>query len=162
MERFYDLEFERMANDCICLTQACGVDEPNVILAHREQVLHIARQLCGMKPETAALAQELERKLYVLDEMLADVVLDDGVRTEIMERCGSGFEILARLDHLLEFSTEFTGGIPSKQINARGSENATNPAKTQASPDAATSRQITTSHASSLLAGQQLGLEGVR
>lgn len=44
---------------------------------------------CGMKPETAEKVKDLERKLAVLDNHIAILVLDEGIRTEIIERCGS-------------------------------------------------------------------------
>lgn len=110
MRKFYDLEFERMANDCICLTQSCGVDEPNVILAHPEQLLYIARQLCGLKPETANQVADLERRIGVLVDKLQRIVCNDYFRKDLLDECADGFEHLAKLDAVLDLALEYDGG----------------------------------------------------
>jgi hypothetical protein len=63
--RFHDLTFNRQPNGGIRLTQSdCGEDY--IIDAHPEQLLFIARQLCGMKSETAHEVADLKRKIAVL------------------------------------------------------------------------------------------------
>lgn len=110
LERMYDLQWEVLESGTIRLRQE-EFDEYNVIDLHPEQIRFIARRLCGMKQETAELVKNLERKLAVLDEKIADLVLNDGIRQEIVSRCGDGFEIILQMDGLLELSTEYTGGI---------------------------------------------------
>jgi hypothetical protein len=111
MTKFHDLDFKKLSDGSIRLTQDDRMDEASVIDMHPEQLLYMARQLCGMKPETAAVAKDLERKLAVLDAGIAALVLDDGIRTEIIERCGSGIEIILRLDALYDLAVEFTVGL---------------------------------------------------
>ena len=57
--RWHDLIIDRLPDGGIHLEQQSGCDEPNVIHLHPEQLLFIARQLCGMKPETAGKVAEL-------------------------------------------------------------------------------------------------------
>ena len=111
MPKFHDLYFEKLEDELIHLEQQSSLDDPNVIHLHPEQLLCVARQLCGMKPETAEKVKDLERKLAVLDNHIAMLVLDEGIRTEIIERCGSGIEIILRLDALYDLGVEFTAGL---------------------------------------------------
>ena len=100
MTKFHDLDFKKLSDGSIRLTQDDRLGEASIIDIHPEQLLYIARLLCGMKPETAAVVKDLERKLAVLDTRIAAIVLDDTLRTEIVRRIGEGFEILQRLDAL--------------------------------------------------------------
>ena len=111
MPKFHDLDFKKLSDGSIRLTQDDRMGEASVIDIHPEQLLYMARQLCGMQPETAAVVKDLERKLAVLDAGIAALVLDDGIRTEIIERCGSGIEIILRLDALYDLAVEFTVGL---------------------------------------------------
>lgn len=108
-ERFYDLQFERLESGTIRLRQS-AFDEDNVIDCHPEQVSFIARRLCGMKPETSHQVAELERRLSVLTDRLQDVVCDDYFRGDVLERCGDGLYMLARLDAVVDLALEFDGG----------------------------------------------------
>ena len=69
MTKFYDLEFKQQSDGTIRLTQTeCGED--SIIDTHPEQIMFIARRLCGMKPETAEKVADLERKLAILCDRL--------------------------------------------------------------------------------------------
>ena len=75
-QRFHDLTFSLMDDGTVKLTQTdCGEDY--IITAHPEQIVFIARRLCGMSSETASQVQDLERKLAVLllrpDEVLSGI-----------------------------------------------------------------------------------------
>ena len=107
--RFYDLTFIQQADGSIRLTQS-DQGEDYVIDAHREQILFVARQLCGMKPQTADTVAELERRLAVLTDKLQYIVCNNAFRSDLIERCGDGFEYLAKLDCLLDLALEFDGG----------------------------------------------------
>ena len=111
MTKFYDLDFKKLSDGSIRLTQDDRLGEVSIIDMHPEQILFIARLLCGMKPETAAVVKDLERKLAVLDTRIAAIVLDDTLRTEIVRRIGEGFEIIQRLDSLYDLAVEFTVGL---------------------------------------------------
>lgn len=108
--RWYDLIIDRLPDGGIHLEQQSGVDEPNVIHLHPEQVLFIARQLCGMKPETTEKVADLERRIAVLTDKLQSIVCNSAFRGDIIERCGDGFEYLTKLDSVLDLALEFDGG----------------------------------------------------
>lgn len=109
INRFYDLTFIQQADGSIRLTQS-DQGEDYVIDAHREQILFVARQLCGMKPQTADTVAELERRLAVLTDKLQYIVCNAAFRSDLLERCGDGFEYLAKLDAILDLALEFDGG----------------------------------------------------
>jgi len=136
--KFYDLDFERMADGAICLTQQCSVDEPNVVLAHPEQITFIARQLCGMKPEKANQVADLERRIGVLTDKLQNLVCNSAFRSDLIERLGDGFEYIAKFDGILDLAMEFDGGrlkpeYPDDQLEVAS-------AQKPVSPDAAISQ----------------------
>ena len=108
--RWHDLIIDRLKDGSIHLEQQSGCDEPNVIHLHPEQLLFIARQLCGMKPETAGKVAELERRIAVLTDRLQSFGCNEMFRSELIERCGHGFEYLAKLDAVLDLALEFDGG----------------------------------------------------
>lgn len=108
--RFYDLQFSRESDGSIYLEQQCGMDDPVSIFAHPEQVLFIARQLCGMKPEPADKVAELGRRIAVLTDKLQSFVCNKAFRSDLIERCGDGFEYLAKLDSVLDLALEYDGG----------------------------------------------------
>ena len=114
-QRFHDLTFSLMADNTIKLTQTdCGEDY--IITAHPEQIVFIARRLCGMSSTTAEQVQDLERKLSVLTDRLERLVTDDWFRKEIIDGCGDFAEMLARLDGLVDLAIEMDGGrlLPSE------------------------------------------------
>lgn len=86
----------------------CGEDY--IIDLHLEQLLFVARQLCGMKPETAGKVAELERRIAVLTDKLQNIVCNKAFRSDLIERRGDGYEYLAKLDCLLDLALEFDGG----------------------------------------------------
>ena len=108
--RWHDLIIDRLPDGGIHLEQQSGVDDPNVIHLHPEQVLSIARHLCGMKPETAGKVAELERRIAVLTDTLQNLVCNKAFRGDLVDGIGEGFEYLAKLDGLLDLAMEFDGG----------------------------------------------------
>ena len=108
MTKFHDLDFKRLEDSSIRLTQTdCGED--SIIDAHPEQLLFIARRLCGMKEETAEKVADLERKLAILCDRLGQFVNDHDIRTDMIDRCSDGIEYVVRLDGLLDLAIEFDG-----------------------------------------------------
>jgi hypothetical protein len=90
MEKFYDTSFSSQADGSIRLIQSdCGEDY--IIDLHPEQLLFIARRLCGMKPETAGKVAELERRLSVLTDKLQNIVCNKAFRSDLIEGIGEGF-----------------------------------------------------------------------
>jgi len=77
--RWHDLIIDRLKDGSIHLEQQSGCDEPNVIHLHPEQILFAARQLCGMKAETAEKVADLERKLSILCDRLRTRVARKGI-----------------------------------------------------------------------------------
>jgi hypothetical protein len=108
--RWHDLIIDRLPDGGIHLEQQSGLEEPNVIRLHREQLLFAARQLCGMTSHTAEQVQELERRIAVLTDKLQNLVCNKAFRSDLIERLGDGFEYLAKLDGLLDLALEFDGG----------------------------------------------------
>jgi len=109
INRFYDLTFIQQADNSIRLTQS-EHGEDYVIDVHPQQVLFVARQLCGMKPETADKVADLERRIAVLTDKVQDFVCDQHMRSDLIKQCGDGFFYLAKLDALLDLALEFDGG----------------------------------------------------
>jgi len=108
--RWHDLIINRLEDGCIHLEQQSGIDAPNVIHLHPEQILFVARSLCGMKPETAGKVAELERRIAVLTDKLQSFICNSAFRSDLIEGIGEGFEYLAKLDGLLDLAMEFDGG----------------------------------------------------
>lgn len=109
MTKFHDLDFKRLEDGSIRLTQTdCGED--SIIDANPEQFLFIARRLCGMKEETAEKVADLERRIAVLTDRLQSIVCNGAFRSDLIERCGDGFEYLAKLDGVLDLALEYDGG----------------------------------------------------
>lgn len=132
MEKFYDTSFSSQADGSIRLIQSdCGEDY--IIDLHPEQLLFIARRLCGMKPETAGKVAELERRLSVLTDKLQNIVCNGTFRTALIERLGDGSEYLAKLDGLLDLAIEFDGGRLEPDENTEPSPN---PSATLSKPNA--------------------------
>lgn len=109
MTKFYDLTFILQADGSIRLTQSDHGDD-YIIDLHPEQVLFIARQLCGMTSHTAEQVQELGRRIAVLTDKLQNIVCNKAFRSDLIEQIGDGFEYLAKLDGLLDLALEFDGG----------------------------------------------------
>lgn len=109
MEQFFDLSFSRQPDGNIRLIQT-SYGEEEIIDAHPAQLLFVARQLCGMKPETAHKVAELERRISVLVDKIQDFVCLHRNREEILDHTPSGLWMLAKLDALLDLALEFDGG----------------------------------------------------
>ena len=107
--KWHDLIIDRLPDGGIHLEQQSGCEEPSVIHLHPEQVLFVARQLCGMKADTADKVADLERKLAILCDRLGEFISDPNIRTEIIKRCGDGVEYIVRLDGLYDLAIEFDG-----------------------------------------------------
>ena len=114
-QRFHDLTFDLLDDGTVKLTQTdCGEDY--VITAHPEQIAFIARRVCGMSITTAEQVEDLERKLSVLTDRLERLVTDKWFRKGIVEECGDGIEMIAKLDGLVDLAVEMDGGrlLPSE------------------------------------------------
>ena len=62
--KWHDLIIDLLPDGGIHLEQQSGCEEPSVIHLHPEQILFVARRLCGMKPETAEKVADLEREVF--------------------------------------------------------------------------------------------------
>lgn len=114
-QRFHDLTFDLLDDGTVKLTQTdCGEDY--IITAHPEQIAFIARRVCGMSITTAEQVEDLERKLSVLTDRLEHLVTADWFRKGIINECGDGIEMIAKLDGLLDLAVEMDGGrlLPSE------------------------------------------------
>ena len=109
MEQMHEISFELIEDGSIRLEQQSGIDEPNIIWLHPEQLKYISRRTCGMDNATAASIEDLERKLSILTAGLERFVCDSGIRSEILDRCGNGLELITRLDWLLNLAWEYDG-----------------------------------------------------
>lgn len=107
--KWHDLTIDRLPDGGIHLEQQSGCEEPSVIHLHPEQLLFIARRLCGMKPETAEKVADLERRIAVLTDRLGQFVNDQDIRNDVIDRCADGIEYIVRLDGLLDLAIEFDG-----------------------------------------------------
>jgi hypothetical protein len=109
MPKFYDLHHALMPDGSVHLIQSdCGED--TTIAAHPEQLRYITQQVCGRMVTTRPdYAADLERRLSVLAERLQELVVAQWLRTQIVERCSDGVEILCRFDSLLDLAIEFDG-----------------------------------------------------
>ena len=114
-QHFHDLAFDLMDDGTVKLTQTdCGEDY--IITAHPEQIAFIARRVCGMNITTAEQVEDLERKLSVITDRLERIVTDDWFRKGIINECGDGIEMIAKLDGLVDLAVEMDGGrlLPSE------------------------------------------------
>ena len=151
--RWHDLIIDRLEDGGIHLEQQSGCEEPNVIHLHPEQVLFVARRLCGMKPETAGKAAELERRIGVLADRLQDFVCNKAFRSDLIERCGHGFEYLAKLDSVLDLALEFDGGRLEPEYKESDDDD-----KKPIYPCSAITQAKKTQPSATVEAGEQLGL----
>lgn len=108
--RFQDLNHYQLDDGTIRLEQIGYAGEVAVIDAHPEQIKFIARQLYGTKPETANQVANLERRIAVLTDKLQSIVCKSEYRSEVIEGLDIGFELIAKLDGLLDLALEFDGG----------------------------------------------------
>lgn len=108
--RFQDLNHYQLDDGTVRLEQIGYAGEETVIDAHPLQITFIARQLCGMKPETANQVADLERRIAVLTDKLQSIVCKSEYRSEVIEGLDIGFELMAKLDGLLDLALEFDGG----------------------------------------------------
>jgi len=115
--RFQDLNYCQLDGGTIRLEQIGYTGEATIIDAHPEQLLFVARRLCGMKQETAAQVVDLERRIAVLADKLQNIVSDRAFRSDLIERIGDGFEYIAKLDALLDLAMEFDGGRLEPECN---------------------------------------------
>lgn len=110
MEKMHEISFGKINDGSIRLEQQSGVDDPNVILLHPEQLNFIVRRTTGMAEIEASHVEDLERRLGVLAAGLTRFVCDSSTRREILDCCGSGFEFISKLDGLLNLAWEYDGG----------------------------------------------------
>jgi len=106
--RFYDLNFSRLADGTIRLTQTdCGED--CIIDTHPEQLRYIVAQVFGQTTDLSGRVDGFARRIAVLTDKLQDIVCNKAFRTDLLAG-GNGFEYLARLDALMNLALEFDGG----------------------------------------------------
>lgn len=153
--RWHDLTIDRLPDGGIHLEQQGGCDEPSVIHLHPEQILFIARRLCGMKSETAEKVVDLERRIAVLTDKLQDFVCDKHMRSSVLGLCDDGQEHIARLDALLDLALEFDGGRLEPEEHA--------PSDCEISPPARANDKLSKTHpraiaTASVVDDKQLGL----
>lgn len=131
MEKMHEVSFELLEDGSISLEQQYGVDDPNVIYLHPEQLKFITRRMCGMDSATAACVEDLERKIAVLTDRLGKLVEASWFRSSIIDRCGDGVEIIARLDGVLDLAIEFDGGrlLPSDEAKEEAEPTPPKPSK---------------------------------
>lgn len=110
MQKLYEVSYEILDDGTVALEQQSGVDEPNVIWLHPEQVRFIARRVCGMSEATAAKVKDLERKLSVITDRLEQLVTADWFRKGVINECDDGIEMIAKLDGLVDLAVEMDGG----------------------------------------------------
>ena len=125
-ELMYDLLIDVLHSGHIELTQTEG-DETDRVVLHPDQLALIAKLAGFPIASVAAIAAEnrrLRRRLKKLDELIRDFVLADYYRSEIMDRCGQGMEIIAILDALLTLSEEFVADLDDETPRARFAANA--------------------------------------
>ena len=156
--RWHDLIIGRLPDGGIHLEQQSGIDEPNVIHLHPEQVLFVARRLCGMKMEAAEMVAELERRISVLTDKLQNIVCNKAFRSDLIEGIGEGFEYLAILDGLLDLALEFDGGRLEPEYRD-GEQQEGHSASKPIHPPTAIDQAKKTQHSANAEAGEQLGLE---
>lgn len=155
MERFHDLSFSKQPDGSVRLVQDDRMDEAAIIDLHPEQVLFVARRLCGMKPETANRVAELERRIAVLTDKLQSLVCNKAFRSDLIEGIGEGFEYLAKLDGLLDLAMEFDGGRLEPEYKEADDEADGKPIY----PPSAIAQAKKTQPGATVEAGGQLGLE---
>ncbi|WP_305073882.1 hypothetical protein [Propionivibrio sp.] len=110
MQKLHEISFDILDDGTISLEQQSGVDESSVIWLHPEQVRFIARRVCGLNEATATKVSDLERKLSVLTDRLESLVVADWFRKGIINECGDGVEMIAKLDGLVDLAIEMDGG----------------------------------------------------
>lgn len=127
--RFQDLNHYQLDDGTIRLEQIGYAGEATVIDAHPEQIKFIARQLYGTKPETANEIADLERRIAVLTDKLQNIVCKSEYRSEVIEGLDIGFELIAKLDGLLDLALEFDGGRLNPEYPAEDQPEATGKSK---------------------------------
>ena len=129
-ELMYDLAIDILHNGHIELTQWDNGNEDRVVL-HPDQFALIAKLAGFPVAGVAAIAAEnrrLRRRLEKLDELIRDFVLADYYRSEILERCGQGMEIITVLDALVTIAEEFVADLDEEMP---GASFATNPGRAE-------------------------------
>lgn len=105
----YDLSIKPLADGAFELSQLAGsLDEPSMIHLHPLQVRFIAERAGVLSPPDPKLIDRLSanhiRRVRILRERVDE--LGRGYYSEIMDRCGSGFEIVLHLRALDELTEE--------------------------------------------------------
>jgi hypothetical protein len=154
--KFYDLTFNQQPDGSVRLEQQDGYSEASIIDLHPEQVLHVARRLCGLKSETAAQVADLERRISVLTDGLQTLVCAEWFCHSIVQDCSDGVEIMVRLDALLDLALEFDGG----RLEPWEREPTGNPSKTQTKPNGFIDTRNSDAVAASPSGSEQLALIG--
>lgn len=90
--------------------EQCDINSQDVVRLHPDQLKLIARQMCGMKPETAERITELERRIAVLTDKLQEVACNSHFRRGVLDGSSDGLFYLAKIDAVVDLALEFDGG----------------------------------------------------
>jgi hypothetical protein len=120
-ERMSDLTIKPLENGGFELSQQTGVDEADVILLHACQVRLLAERVGLLTPDpTARMSAPHVRRQRALRERLYQLH-DDGYYDEIIDRCGSGLEIILNLRAIWDLADELIEDIGTPERD-RGEE----------------------------------------
>lgn len=95
----------KIDGDNITIKQDLGCGGIATVYLQRLHLSHIAGEL-GM-PVLSASTETILRRFQIVTDRLNELAVKEPYRCEIIERCGSGFEILTELDMICELASEF-------------------------------------------------------
>jgi len=117
-EHFPELSFEIKESGLIEIQQYQNMESVSIDI-HHEQLRHIGRVVFNGKSSADTRIKDLERRLGVLTDRIVDLINDQYIRAEIIERCANSVEILLRWDNIHDLAYEFDCGLPTKaQLDA--------------------------------------------
>lgn len=106
---FHHLEIERDEDGTVHLfqtqIQGMGGSDEHVML-HLLQAAWLASQLPGKVSASATIPKGTLRRIRALHDRIERFCDDTVFRSEIVERCGYGFQILDAIDHIRDWSQE--------------------------------------------------------
>lgn len=112
MTKIPDIAFE-IDGEFINLEQDIGCGEVHSVQLHRLHLQHIAGQL-GFPIPDASASHVLQRFQAVIDK-LDGFACSEYYRSDILDRCSMGLEILTVLDAILDLGHEFLADLSPKQ-----------------------------------------------
>ncbi|PPD54455.1 MAG: hypothetical protein CTY12_02980 [Methylotenera sp.] len=98
------IDFE-IDGDNLTIKQDLGFGEIATVYLHRVHLSHIAGEL-GV-PVLSASAEAILRKFKVVTDRLNRFAETESYRSEVIKRCGIGFELFAELDGICELASDF-------------------------------------------------------